>query len=221
MPKAVIADWRLYVITDYRLARGRPQDEIIRAVIEGGADVVQFREKELAGPRLLDAAKSAARTCRRAGVPLIVNDNLTLALAVEADGLHVGQQDLSASMVRQRLGPGRILGVSARTPDEAQRAIRDGADYLGVGPVHEARKTKPDASVPIGLEGLAAVCEVSTVPVIAIGGIRADNAGDIIRAGAQGVAVISAVVSADDVRLATAEMKEAIRPAGLGARGGK
>ena len=210
-----IRNWQLYIITDARLSRGRSNADVVRAAIAGGADVVQFRAKDGGETRRDQDAADVAQVCRKAGVPLIINDDLALCRSVDADGLHVGQDDLPAADARSALGQDRILGVSARTPAEIAKAIQDGADYLGIGPVFDARATKPDAAQPIGPSGLSERCALSTVPVIAIGGITLDTAEAVIRAGATGVAVISAVVTADDITLATSELKQAILAAKL------
>jgi len=208
--KPILRTWRVCVITDARLSRGRPQADIVQAAIAGGADAVQFRDKEASGRRFYDSAMEVRRICREAGVPFIVNDRVDMALATGADGVHVGQEDLPAAEARRLIGDGRILGVSAASAAEAVAACADGADYLGAGPVFEARGTKPDAARPIGLAGLASVCAAATVPVIAIGGIHAANAAAVLSAGAAGVAVISAVVAADDVEAAVRALRSAM-----------
>jgi thiamine-phosphate pyrophosphorylase len=146
---------------------------------------------------------------RPASIPLIVNDRLDVALAIEADGAHVGQDDLPAAMARQILGPERILGVSAETVGQAQQAERDGANYLGVGDVF-GTPSKPDAGSPIGIDGLAATVRAVALPVVAIGGITLDNAPAVIAVGAVGVAVISAVVGAADPAAAARQLRERI-----------
>jgi thiamine-phosphate pyrophosphorylase len=140
-------------------------------------------------------------------VPFIVNDRIDVALAVDADGVHIGREDLPASVARRIIGPGKILGVSAETAEEAVEAERDGADYLGVGPVFEARGTKADAGVPLGLDLIARIRRGCPLPVVAIGGIHAGNARSVRDAGADAVAVISAVVSADDVAQAARSLR--------------
>jgi thiamine-phosphate diphosphorylase len=144
---------------------------------------------------------------REAKVPLIVNDRLDIALAVDADGVHLGQADLPASVARNIMGSGRILGVSAETVAEAVAAEKDGADYLGVGPVFDARGTKPDAGEPRGLELIASVRRRCRLPIVAIGGIDADNARKVLEAGADAAAVISAIAAADDIEEAARRMK--------------
>ena len=199
--------WRLYLITDEQLSRGRSHLEVAEAAILGGADVVQLRDKTASGGALYQAALALRKVTREAKVPLIVNDRLDIALAVDADGVHVGQSDLPASVVRRILGPGKILGVTAETGEEALLAEKDGADYLGVGPVFEARGTKSDAGEPKGLEQIARIHEVTRLPIVAIGGIKAENARRVREAGATAVAVISAIVAADDIAQAARQLK--------------
>jgi thiamine-phosphate pyrophosphorylase len=201
------ARWRLYIITDERLGRGRSHLEIADAAIRGGADVIQLRDKAASSRRLYDIALQLRRLTREAGVPLIVNDRLDIALAADADGVHIGREDLPASAVRRILGPGKILGVSAETVEEAVAAEREGADYLGVGPVFEARGTKPDAGEPLGLDLIARIRRGCRLPIVAIGGIHAENARSVRDAGATAAAVISAVASAEDITQAARLLK--------------
>jgi thiamine-phosphate pyrophosphorylase len=208
--KSGIRTWRVYVVTDARLSLGRSHADVVRAAVAGGADAVQLRDKALPGLALYRAAVELRRICREAGVAFIVNDRVDIALAADADGVHVGQDDLPAAEARRLIGPDRILGVSASTLAESQAACAAGADYLGVGPVFEARGTKPDALPPVGLPGLAAICAAVDVPVIAIGGINVSNAPGIAAAGAPGVAVISAVVSAGDIPATVRALKSAL-----------
>jgi thiamine-phosphate pyrophosphorylase len=199
--------WRLYVITDEQVGRGRSHLQIAEAAIRGGADVLQLRDKESSGGRLFRVALQLRKLTREAKVPLIVNDRLDIALAVDADGVHLGQADLPASVARNIMGSGRILGVSAETVAEAVAAEKDGADYLGVGPVFDARGTKPDAGEPRGLELIASVRRRCRLPIVAIGGIDADNARKVLEAGADAAAVISAIAAADDIEEAARRMK--------------
>lgn len=198
------------MITDERLGRGRSHLEIAEAAIRGGADVVQLRDKAASSRRLYDIALQMRRLTRDAGVPFIVNDRLDIALAVDADGVHIGVEDLPASVARRLLGPGKILGVSAETLEEAVTAEREGADYLGVGPVFEARGTKPDAGEPVGLDRIARIRRGCRLPIVAIGGIHAENARSVRDAGASAAAVISAVASAEDVAQAARTLKLAL-----------
>lgn len=199
--------WRLYVITDEQFGRGRSHLQIAEAAIRGGADVLQLRDKEASGGRLYRVALELRKLTREAKVPFILNDRLDIALAADADGVHVGQEDLPASAARKILGPGKILGVSAETVEEAIRAEGEGADYLGVGPIFEARGTKADAGAPLGLERIAQIRRHCRLPIIAIGGINAENARTVREAGADAAAVISAIVAADDIALAARRLK--------------
>jgi thiamine-phosphate pyrophosphorylase len=221
MPRGVgegrLLDLRVYVITD-RSFRGRSHEEVARAALEGGATVLQLRDKRAPARQLVEWARRILDLARQAKVAFVVNDRVDVALAAGADGVHVGEDDLPVADARRLLGPGRIVGASAGTVDEALRAEREGADYLGVGPVFPTA-TKPDAGDAIGLEGLRRIARAVRVPVVGIGGITAENAAEVVRAGAAGVAVISAVADAEDMREATRRLREAVDDA-LKERGG-
>jgi thiamine-phosphate pyrophosphorylase len=195
------------VITDERLGRGRSHLQIAEAAIRGGADVVQLRDKTASSRRLYDIALQLRRLTREAKVPFVVNDRLDVALAADAGGVHIGREDLPASVVRRILGPCKILGISAETVEEAVAAEKDGADYLGVGPVFEARGSKADAGEPLGLDLIARIRRECRLPIVAIGGIYAETARLVRDAGATAAAVISAVASADDVAQAASRLK--------------
>jgi thiamine-phosphate diphosphorylase len=199
--------WRLYVITDEKVSRGRSHLQVAEAAIVGGADVLQLRDKEAPGGLLYRVALQLRRITREAKIPFIVNDRLDIALAADADGVHVGQADLPASVVREIMGPGKILGVSVDTVEEAMQAEKDGADYLGVGPVFEARETKPDAGLPLGVDRITRIRRQCRLPIVAIGGINAENALMVREAGADAAAVISAIVAADDIAHAARRLK--------------
>jgi len=205
--------WRLYVITDEHGGRGRSHLHVAEAAILGGADVVQLRDKGASSRRFYEVALQLRVLTREANVPLIVNDRLDIALAADADGVHVGRTDLPASVVRKILGPEKILGVSADTVEEAILAEKDGADYLGVGPVFEARGTKPDAGVPLGLDLIGRIRRRCRLPIVAIGGITAENARMVREAGADAAAVISAIASADDMAEAAMRLKRLLSDA--------
>ena len=202
--------WKVYVATDSRLSRGRSHVEIARQAIGGGVDVIQLRDKEADGLGFYEVGCEIRRLAKSSGVPLLVNDRLDIALAVGADGIHVGQRDLPAAIARRLIGADRILGVSAATLDEAVIAERDGADYVGLGPIFEARGTKPDAGAPLGLDLIRAVRERCRVPIIAIGGINESNILDVLDAGADGAAIISGIVSAADVAGAVRRLKRLV-----------
>ena len=199
--------WRLYVITDEQVSRGRSHLQVAEAAILGGADAIQLRDKVTESGRLYRVALPLRKLTREAEVPFIVNDRLDIAMAVDADGLHVGQQDLPASVARKIMGPRKILGVSADTVEEAHIAEKDGADYLGVGPIFEARETKSDAGEPLGLELIVKIRRQCRLPIVAIGGIKAENARLVREAGAGAVAVISAIVGAEDIAQAARQLK--------------
>jgi thiamine-phosphate pyrophosphorylase len=209
MRRAASVDWSVYLITDRRTAGGQSILNIVRAAIAGGATAVQLREKEASTREMIEVGRALRAITRAAGVPLIVNDRVDVALAIEADGVHVGQEDIPAALARRLIGPDRILGVSAATVAEAEQAVRDSADYLGVGDVY-GTPSKPDAGPPIGLEGLAAVARAVRVPVVAIGGITPENAAATISAGAVGVAVISAIVGAPDPLAAARRLRQVV-----------
>src|SRR5512140_2571792 len=200
--------WRLHVLTDRKASRGRSHLQVAEAAIAGGADVLQLRDKEASSGGLYREALQLRKLTRDAKVPFIVNDRLDIALAADADGVHVGQSDLPASVVRDIVGPRRILGVSVDTVEEAILAEKDGADYLGVGPVFEARGTKPDAGEPLGVDRIARIRCNSRLPIVAIGGSDAENARKVREAGADAAAVISAIAGADDIAHAARRLKQ-------------
>src|SRR5512140_36857 len=199
--------WRLYVITDEKASGGRSHLQVAEAAILGGADVIQLRDKEASSGRLYRVAMRLRKLTRDANVSFIVNDRLDIALAADADGVHVGQADLPVSVVREIMGPGRILGVSVETVEEAILAEKDGADYLGVGPVFESRGTKPDAGQPLGVDRIARIRRGCGLPIVAIGGINAENARMVREAGADAAAVISSIAAADDIAHAARRLK--------------
>jgi thiamine-phosphate pyrophosphorylase len=203
-------DWRVYVITaGPEQARGRSHVAIAEAAVRGGATAIQLRMKDTPAGTMLDTAREIASRCREAGVTFIVNDRVDVALASGADGVHVGQDDLPAGDARALLGSAPFLGVSAATVDEACDAARDGADYLGVGAVY-ATTTKADAGAAVGPARIAEIAASCDLPIVGIGGITLENAAAVIRAGAAGVAVITAVTMADDMVDATRRLRQEV-----------
>ncbi|KAI4296225.1 hypothetical protein L6164_036200 [Bauhinia variegata] len=189
-------DLLLYAVTDAGMNRkwDRSIADAVKAAIEGGATIVQLREKEAETGDFLDAAKVCLKICRSYGVPLLINDRIDVALACDADGVHVGQSDLPVSVARTLLGPDKIIGVSCKTPEQAQQAWISGADYIGCGGVYPTNTKENNRT--IGLDGLKAVCLASKLPVVAIGGISPSNARSVMEIGApnlKGVAVVSAL----------------------------
>ena len=195
----------LHVLTDEALSRGRDMLTVAVAAIAGGATVIQLRNKTASTRVLIEEGLALRDLTRLHNVLLIVNDRIDVALAVHADGAHVGQDDMPAELARRLLGPDRILGISAGTREEAEIAIAAGADYLGVGPIY-ATMSKADAGKPVGLQLLQDFSQRYTIPLVAIGGIATKNCAEVIHAGATGVAVISAVVGAGDMTAATREI---------------
>ena len=206
---APAATYVLYLVTDAGLSRGRSHLSIVEAAIRGGVTTVQYREKNASTRRMIEEATELLRLCRAAGVPFIVNDRLDVALAVDADGVHVGQDDMPAALARRLLGRNKTLGVSAGNTEEARKAVDDGADYIGASPVF-ATSTKPDAPPPLGIEGLRRITQAVEIPVVAIGGITEGNATAMIEAGASGIAVVSAIVSAEDVEAAARALRAVV-----------
>lgn len=207
-------DLSVYLVTDARLCAGRGLLETVRASAEGGATIVQLRDPDAPARRLVEQARALVAMLRPLGIPLIVNDRADVAVSAGADGVHVGQKDLSARDVRGIIGPGKILGLSVGSPQEFAASGEDLAfvDYLGVGPVR-ATATKADAGAVIGIAGFAKVKALTRLPVVAIAGIDAGLAGDLVRAGADGVAVVSAICGASDPRAATRAIAEAVAAA--------
>ena len=188
---------RLYAVTDRAWVGRQTLPEQVEAALKGGATCVQLREKELDGAAFLEEAKVLAALCRRYGVPLIINDNVEVALAAGADGVHVGQDDLTVEQVRRLAGDRLIVGVSAHSVEQALAAQAGGADYLGVGAVF-ATATKSDAHV-LPRETLAEICRAVDIPVVAIGGIGEDNLLQLAGTGVDGAALVRAIFSAPDI----------------------
>ncbi len=199
----------LHVLTDPAWSCGRDILTVASAALDGGATVIQLRDKTATTRTLIEEGQALRTLTHKRGALLIVNDRIDVALAIEADGAHVGQDDMPVALARKLLGPDRILGVSAGNLQQASTAIAGGADYLGIGPIY-ATNTKADAREPIGLPILTALAHRYSIPLIAIGSIKAENAAAVVQAGALGIAVISAVTSAVDIVAATRELREAM-----------
>jgi thiamine-phosphate pyrophosphorylase len=199
----------LYVITDENIGLGRTHAEIAERAIAGGADAIQLRDKSLVSSELIQVGKAVRKITRGCSTLFIVNDRLDVALACEADGVHLGQGDMRTDVARQLAPPGFIIGVSVSTVQEAVFAEQDGADYVALSPTFSTG-SKQDAGPGHGLTMLQEIRRNVTVPVIAIGGINCENIHDVIAAGADGVAVISAVVGAADITAAARELKTLI-----------
>jgi thiamine-phosphate pyrophosphorylase len=205
-------DPTLYLVTDPALGRGRPLADIVAAAVHGGVTLVQLRDKEAGGRALLEEARALQALLAPLGVPLIVNDRVDVAVAAGAAGCHVGQTDLPAAAARALLGPDAILGVSLDAVHQVAAVDPGIVDYVAHGPFAPTL-TKMDAGGPVGAEGLAMVRRLTALPLVAIGGIDAENAGAAIRAGADGIAVVSAIVAAADPAAASRELRATIAAA--------
>ena len=201
-----VNDLQLYAVTDSRWLNGAALAEAVEKALAGGVTCVQLREKHLPFDEFLRTAKEIKSLCQSYHVPFIVDDNLDIALACDADGLQIGQNDMPVAKARKLLGPDKILGVSAQTVEQAIAACRDGADYLGVGAVFPTG-TKTDA-VEVPLDTLKAITAAVDIPVVSIGGINADNIAKLAGTGIAGAAVVSAIFAQDDIKKAAANLRQ-------------
>jgi thiamine-phosphate pyrophosphorylase len=205
-------DWSLYLVTDRGLAGRRSLEDLVRAAVRGGVTVVQVREKDCGTREFVEVARALKAILAPARVPLVVNDRVDVALAACADGVHIGQSDMEYRDARRLLGQDAIVGLSVETPEQAGRAASFDVDYLGVGPIFPT-PTKIDAAPAWGIGGLAALRRASRHVLVAIGGIHRENAGHAIRAGADGIAVVSAICAAPDPEQAARDLRAAISAA--------
>jgi thiamine-phosphate pyrophosphorylase len=202
-------DYSLYLVTDRGLSRGRSNIEIVTAAVHGGATVVQLREKDCSTREFIEQALAIKKFLKDQGVPLIINDRVDVAQAVKADGVHLGQTDMPLEVAKKILGDSMIIGISAESLQDAIEAENGGADYLGVSPIY-VTPTKTDTAPALGLEGLRDIRKAVRIPLVGIGGLNRDNAAEVIRNGAEGVAVVSAIVAADDPEAAAVALKQII-----------
>lgn len=198
-------DLILYAVTDRRWLNGSTLCEQVKKALDGGVTFVQLREKELDDEKFLKEAFEIKELCRKYNVPFIINDNVEIAVKVNADGIHIGQKDMEAGYVRSVIGKDKILGVSAQTVEQALLAEKMGADYLGVGAVFTTG-SKADAE-DVSFDTLKEICSAVNIPVVAIGGISAENVSRLKDSGISGIAVISAIFAAEDIEMATKNLK--------------
>ena len=198
-------DLLLYAVTDRTWLGDETLYQQVEKTLKGGATFIQLREKHLDDTAFLEEAVELKELCRRYHVPFVINDNVEIALKMGADGVHVGQSDMEAGNVREKLGPDKIIGVSAQTVEQAVLAEQRGADYLGVGAVFPTG-SKDDAD-DVSHETLKAICEAVSIPVIAIGGISRNNVMELAGSGICGIAVISAIFAQPDIEAATKELR--------------
>lgn len=201
-----IVDYTLYVCTDRGLMSSASVEESVEAAIRGGATVIQLREKEVTGRQFYETALAVKKVTEQYQVPLIINDRIDIAMAVDAAGVHLGQKDLPVQVARKLLGEDKIIGISAAKPEEAEQAMQEGADYLGVGAMYQT-STKSDTR-PVTIETLKKIRAAVPIPIVVIGGIGKENAMNFKPLGINGIAVVSSVVAQKDVTAAAKEMKQ-------------
>lgn len=197
---------KLYLVTDRELSLGRSLEEVVAEAVRGGVTVVQLREKDASTGEFIELARRLMQLLKPLDIPLIINDRVDVALAVDADGVHIGQSDMSYEDARRLLGPDKIIGLSVENFDDIEAANALDVDYIGISPVY-GTPTKTDTAEPFGLEGLRKAVQMSVHPTVAIGGMNASTIGEVIAAGADGVAVVSAICSAKNICEATSELK--------------
>ncbi len=206
MSQKDILKGKLYCLTAEKFSHGRNNLEVVRQMLAAGVKIIQYREKEKEmGKKYEECLKLRAMT-KEADATFIINDDVDLALAVEADGVHIGQKDLPVKVVRNLLKPEMIIGLSTHSPDQAQAAVKAGADYIGVGPIF-ATNTKKDVCAPVGLEYLSYVVNNLEIPHVAIGGIKEHNVEQVIKVGAETVAMVTEIVGAEDIEKKTRKVK--------------
>lgn len=203
-----VIDYTLYLVTDRDLMSTETLEQAVEDACKGGVTLVQLREKHASRLEFVDLAYRVKRICDKYGVPLIINDEPEIAVEIGATGVHVGQEDLEASRVREIVGPDAIVGVSAATVAEAQAAQRAGADYLGVGGI-ASTATKPEAGV-LTIEELREIVESVDIPVVAIGGVNARTIPGLLGMGLAGYSIVSAIIAADDIEAASRELRSLI-----------
>lgn len=208
-------DYGVYLVTDRGLCLGRPLEDVVRQAVSGGVSVVQLREKNADTREFVELARALGRELGRHGVPLLINDRIDVALASGADGVHVGQSDMPYPEARRLMGPDAIIGLSVETMAQVREAEGWDVDYLGVSPIFST-STKTDTGAPWGLEGLRRLREATRHKLVGIGALNAANAAEVVQAGADGIAVVSAICSADS----PAEAASLLRAEVLKARNG-
>ena len=212
MPRILPGETDIYALTDSRLALGRSVEEQARALLSAGVKILQYREKHASAGRMLEECRILRRLTQEAGAAFIVNDHIDIAMLVDADGVHVGQDDLPVTEVRRLLGPDKIIGLSTHSPEQAKAAVLAGADYIGVGPIF-ATQTKEDVCAPVGFSYLAWVTNHISLPFVAIGGIKEHNIGEVARRGAKCCALVSELVGAPDIAAKVQAVRHAMHHA--------
>lgn len=209
MARILPGETDLYALTDSRLSLGRPLETVVRALLESGVKILQYREKRLPGRRMLEECGMIRCLTNEYGACFIVDDHIDLAILSGADGIHIGQEDVPLADARRLAGKNMIIGLSTHSPDQAIKAVEEGADYIGVGPIF-ATRTKEDVVAPVGFEYLDWVVANISLPFVAIGGIKAHNIGEVARHGARCCALVSELVGAPDIGAKVMEVRKAM-----------
>lgn len=205
-----ILDTDIYCLTAEKFSLGRSNVDVVRAMLDAGVKLVQYREKEKKTGVMYEECLAIRRMTREAGAAFIVNDNIDLAMMVGADGVHIGQEDYPVPVVRELVGEKMAIGLSTHAPEEARKAVADGADYIGVGPIFRTF-TKEDVVDPVGFDYLDYVVKNLDIPFVAIGGIKEHNIGEVTRRGARCVALVTEIVGADDIGGTIAALRQAMK----------
>lgn len=208
-------DYSLYLVTDRGLSLGRTTLELVEAAVLGGVTCVQLREKTCSSREFIEQALCLKTFLKAEQIPLIINDRIDIAQAVGADGVHLGQSDMPFSMAKAILKDTMIIGISAESLEDAIQAEKEGADYIGVSPIYKT-PTKTDTAPPLGLAGIRKIRQRVKIPLVGIGGLNDGNVGEVIKNGADGVAVVSAIVSSESPENAARNLKKIIQEAKAG-----
>lgn len=205
-------NFELYLVTDRKLSKGRKLEDIVTSAVNGGATIIQLREKECSTREFIEFGKKIRAILKSKNIPLIINDRIDIALAVKADGVHIGKNDMFYQTARDILGKDAIIGLSVESVQDAIEAEKFDVDYLGLSPIYST-PTKTDIQHELGLEGIREIRKISKHKLVAIGGIKTYNTKEIIQAGADGIAVVSAICSAEDPENSARELREIVRNA--------
>lgn len=208
-----LPDTDIYAITDSRLSLGRSVNDVVAALLDSGVKIIQYREKWKKAGEMLRECEALREMTRSAGAFFIVNDHISIAQLVEADGVHIGQEDLPLAKVRELVGEHCVIGLSTHSPQQAMEAVKNGADYIGVGPIY-ATQTKEDVCAPVGLEYLRYVAENISIPFVSIGGIKRHNIADVVRHGGKCCCLISEIVGAHDITARVREIRACMQEKG-------
>ena len=207
MPRILPDETDLYALTDSRLSLGRPLEYVAEELLRSGVRILQYREKKFPASKMLEECRVLRELTNKYGACFIVDDHVDIAMLSGADGVHVGQDDLPVWEVRKLVGPDMIIGLSTHSPEQAKKAVKAGADYIGVGPIF-ATRTKEDVADPVGLEYLEWVAANIKLPFVAIGGIKAANIGDVRKRGGYCAALVSELVGSEDIAAKITELRE-------------